>query len=263
MKNLIIISIAFGAVLADKVYIPDEENVIGISSKWYNPKACYGPAWSGQTDVVTNIFYWAVCFSVNCLLETTTYKIKSVNTVFADITYGGRYCRNNGRFPTGCVESISVNAVMADTISSGSATETAIDFPGKNDKRIPENNFPSFYRSQGTFQFDNTQDRKYMRYIFNSTFTCGTLRNFTVYYFKCPTVTESLAEFGDFNAPNKIVGEELHEGKCVKHSVKIGNEKLTMTCKWNGSVETNGKCQCNAGYEKNGMQCTGSVTIDA
>jgi len=72
MKYLIYLSIALGVVLADKVYIPDEGNVVGISTNWYKPKACTAGAWSDQTDATTNIFYWAVCFSVNCLLETTT-----------------------------------------------------------------------------------------------------------------------------------------------------------------------------------------------
>ena len=85
---------------------------------------------------------------------------------------------------------------------------------------------------------------------------CGSLKNFTVYYYTCPVVTHSLVKFKEHNAPNRSVGEETHKGECISNSVNIDGKKLSMTCRWNGTVTTSGECVCKKGYRKNKTTCS-------
>ena len=95
-----------------------------------------------------------------------------------------------------------------------------------------------------------------IQFLLDSEDACGSLKNFTVYYYKCPDKTQSLAKFKEYNAPNRSVGEETHKGECIPNSVNIDGKELSMTCKWNGNVTTSGECVCKAGYEKKGTTCS-------
>ena len=90
---------------------------------------------------------------------------------------------------------------------------------------------------------------------------CGAIKNMTVYYYKCSSPNVSLVEFGHFNGPSKTVGQELHEGKCVKNAEQVGDKKITLLCMWDGNIKTTGGCQCRDGYEKMDMEINAQVWI--
>ena len=69
-------------------------------------------------------------------------------------------------------------------------------------------------------------------------------------------MTQSLVKFKEYNAPNRSIVEETHKGVCISNSVNINGKELLMTCRWNGTVTTSGKCVCKEGYEKKGTTCS-------
>ena len=79
----------------EKIYIPDIDGATGLSYNWIVPKKsqCANSPWNYHRPSVNNRHpYYGVCSSNNCILETTTYLIKDVNVVYAEIHYVGSYC---------------------------------------------------------------------------------------------------------------------------------------------------------------------------
>ena len=237
-------------IYGQKEYIPDSDGIIGLSSNWQVPKKrdCIKSAWNhiGVTPSNKDPF-WGVCFSSNCILESSSYSIKNVKSVYAEISYFGRFCTTitattveATNAPPPCTEYITVNANLSDVTSQpGISTEVGIRCPNSNDlkKNLSD---PQFFETRQTVEFVNKGNKNNIKYLFDAEEACGSIKNFTVYYYKCPVVTKSLVTFDEYNAPNRLVGEETYKGKCIPNSVNIDGTDLLMKCKWNGTVVTSG-----------------------
>ena len=258
-------------IYGQKKYIPDSDGVKGLSNNWHVPNKgnCIKPAWNHFSISPLNPKQnWGVCFSSNCLLESTSYSIKNVKSVYAEISYYGRYCTTITttttvitKAPPPCTEYITMNANLFDVKSQpGISTEIGISCPNSNDLKKPLSD-PQFFESKQTVEFVNKGNKNNIKYLFDAEEACGSIMNFTVYYYKCPVVTKSLVKFDEYNAPNRLVGEETYKGKCVPNSVNIGGTELSMKCKWNGTVVTSGECVCKEGYEKKETACSCKFSV--
>ena len=259
------------SIHGQKVYIPDSNGSIGLSTNWQVPKKrdCIRSAWNHIYPSPQNPnSYWGVCCSSNCILESTSYSIKNVKFVYAEILYIGRYCTTltttttvTTKAPSPCTEYIAVNANLFDVKSqSGTSTEVGIRCPNSNDLKKPLSD-PQFFETRQTVEFVNKGNKNNIKYLFDAEEACGSINNFTVYYYKCPVVTKLLVEFDEYNAPNRLVGEETYKGKCVSNSVNIDGTELLMKCKWNGTVVTSGECVCKEGYEKKELTCSCKLSV--
>ena len=253
---------------SEKVVLSDVFGSSGLTEHWtkYNDK-CFGTqSWFFETNDINHPKY-IVCFSSNCFLETASYNIKSVNTVYADSVFTGRFCNSLSKPRLDCGENISVNAIIVDTFPSNkpmdvpnTPTETVVEFPVIDNLKKPAHdkrgNPTGFFEAKQTISFDSKLDKSYIRYLFDSKMACGSITGFEVYYYKCPSVTSSLLAFGDINAPSYSENVKDYQGECVDNSLQVGDEKLTMKCAWNGTeTSTNGQCICYQGYEKEQNQC--------
>ena len=258
-------------IYGQKEYISDLDGVIGLSSNWHVPKKgdCIRSAWNHFPPSPQNLNrYWGVCFSSNCLLESTSYSIKNVKSVYAEILYIGRFCTTittttveATKAPYPCTEYITVNANLFDVKSQpGISTEVGIRCPNSDDLKKTLSN-PQFFESKQTVEFVNKGNKNNIKYLFDAEEACGYINNFTVFYYKCPVVTKSLVTFDEYNAPNRLVGEETYRGKCVSNSVNIDGTELLMKCKWNGTVVTSGECVCKEGYEKKELTCSCKLSV--
>ena len=254
-------------IYGQKEYIPDLDGFIGLSNNWQVPNigSCIKSQWKhiGANPLFLNPPYWGVCFSSNCILESTSYSIKNVKSVYAEISYIGRYCTTitTTKAPPPCTEYITVNANLFDVKSQpGISTEIGISCPNSNDLKKPLSD-PQFFETRQTVEFVNKGNKNNIKYLFDAEKACGSIKNFTVFYYKCPVVTKSLVEFDEYNAPNRLVGEETYKGKCIPNSVNIDGTELLMKCKWNGTVVTSGECVCKEGYEKKELTCSCKLSV--
>ena len=72
----------------EKIYIPDIDGTRGLSNNWIVPKRslCPNSPWHHHGSSVNNNHpNFGICSSNNCILETTTYPVKDVNVVYAEI----------------------------------------------------------------------------------------------------------------------------------------------------------------------------------
>ena len=78
---------------------------------------------------------------------------------------------------------------------------------------------------------------------------CGTLKQFRLYYYQCPSTTRALVNFKATLAPSKNSNSILLKGNCTDNAVQ-NNEgsSLCMRCYYNRSYEVFGSCLCNAGF---------------
>ena len=250
-----------------KEYISDlyGDGVEELSPNWQVPKkaSCIRTAWNHFPSSPSNLNpYWGVCSSSNCILESTSYSIKNVKSVYAEILYIGRYCNTitTTKAPPPCTEYITVNANLFDVNFTSQSTEVGISCPNSNDLKKPLSD-PQFFESKQTVEFVNKGNKNNIKYLFDAEEACGSIKNFTVYYYKCPVVTKSLVKFDEHNAPNRSVGEETYKGKCIPNSVNIDGTELLMKCKWNGTVVTSGECVCKEGYEKKELTCSCKLSV--
>ena len=249
----------------EKTLVPDADNNIGLSTNWIVPQKsrCTNSAWNHHGSSVNNKFpFFGVCSSSDCLLETTTYVVKNVEVIYAEIRFVGAYCKATSTptttgTPKLCTEYMTVNANFFNTIQPpGTSTEVGIRVPISDTFKIQVKSDPEFFETRQTIEFNNKENKNNIKYLFDAEDVCGSLKNFTVYYFKCPVVTQSLVKFKEYNAPSRLFGEKTHKGVCISNSVNIDGTELSMTCKWNGTVTTSGECVCIAGYEKKGTTCS-------
>ena len=266
MKRFLSLMLLVHFSAPEKVILSNDFGRTGLTEDWirYNDKCVGTQIWFFDTNNVNHPKY-GVCFSSNCFLETAPYNIKSVNTVYADAKFIGRFCDALIQPLKNCGENISVNAIIVDSFPSNkhvpnTPTETVVEFPIIDSLKKPgydKNGKPTgFFEAMQTISFDNKHDKRYIRYLFDSKMACGSITGFEVYYYKCPFATSSLTEFGDINAPSFSEKEKDCKGKCVDNAVNVGNEKLIMKCLWNGTVAlTTGKCVCLQGYEKEQNGC--------
>ena len=191
-----------------------------------------------------------------------------MKSVYAEISYNGRFCTTittttgvTTKAPPTCTEYITINANLFDVKSQpGISTEVGIRCPNSNDLKNTLSN-PQFFESKQTVEFVNKGNKNNIKYLFDAEEACGSINNFTVYYYKCPVVTKSLVKFDEHNAPNRSVGEETYKGKCIPNSVNIDGTELLMKCKWNGTVVTSGECVCKEGYEKKELTCSCKLSV--
>ena len=270
-RTFVLVFIFFNSYInGEKIYIPDIDGNIGLSTSWIVRKKsnCPNSPWNHHGSSVNNKFpYFGVCSSKNCTLETTTYPVKDVNVVYAEIYFAGNYCKipptsitGETRLQKPCTEYITVNAILFDFPSYhnnalGTSTEIGIRVPSSDEFKNQLTD-PDFFETRQTIEFNNKGNKNNIEYLFDSEDACGSLKNFTVYYYKCLIVTQSLVKFKEYNAPNRSVGEETHKGECTSNSINIDGKELSMTCRWNGTVSTSGECICKEGYEKKEATCS-------
>ncbi|XP_066926548.1 ephrin type-B receptor 1-B-like [Clytia hemisphaerica] len=263
-QNILIFTSLLHHLSSNKVFISDVFGRKGFTEDWNkdNDKCVGTSSWYLERNDKTNPKF-QVCFSRYCFLESTSYPITSVNTIYADAKFTGRYCNALALPNPDCGENITVNAIILDTFPNtkthNTPTEQEVNLPVMDDLKVPipqKDGKPSFFEAKQTITYDNKLNKKYIRYLFDSKMGCGSISGFEIYYYKCPSATSSLAVFGVNNAPSLSDDAKEYEGKCVDNAVEVGNEKLTMKCAWNGTVQSiTGQCVCLKGYEKENNQC--------
>uniref|UniRef100_A0A7M5V4T0 receptor protein-tyrosine kinase n=1 Tax=Clytia hemisphaerica TaxID=252671 RepID=A0A7M5V4T0_9CNID len=250
---------------SEKVYIFDVFKRKGLTEDWNKDNSqCDGVSswYFDENDQASPRFQ--VCFTRNCFLESPSYPITSINTVYADAKFTGRYCNALPKPNPDCGENITVNAIMLDTFPNtkthNTPTEKEINFPVMDDLKVPipqkNGRPPSFFDAKETITYDNKLNKTFIRLLFDSKMGCGGVSDLEVYYYKCPSTTSSLAVFGDINAPTYSENVKEYQGKCVDNAFQVVDEPLTMKCLWNGTIaSTTGQCICLQGYEKEGNEC--------
>uniref|UniRef100_A0A7M5XLI5 Eph LBD domain-containing protein n=1 Tax=Clytia hemisphaerica TaxID=252671 RepID=A0A7M5XLI5_9CNID len=248
---------------SEKVSVSNVFGRTGLTEDWtrYNNKCVGTQVWFFNTND-RNTPKYEVCLTSGCLLETASYEVKSARTVYADASFTGRLCNSLTPQNPKCGENITVNAIIVDIFpnSPNSPTEKEILFPISDNIKVPlfnkKGKRTGFYEAEQTFTFENKLDKTFIRYLFESKMACGSITSFKVYYYKCPSVSSSLAVFGDIYAPSYLKNVKEYQGKCVDNALQVGDESLTMRCMWNGTVaSTTGQCICLQGYQKEANQC--------
>ena len=146
-RTFVLVFIFFNSYInGEKIYIPDNYGIIGLSNNWRVPikTKCTNSPWNHHGPSVKNRFpYFGVCSSNNCILETTTYPVKDVNVVYAEIYFAGNYCNipptsitGKTRLQKPCTEYITVNANLFDTSHpSDTSTKIGIRVPRSDEFR--------------------------------------------------------------------------------------------------------------------------------
>lgn len=246
----IFIVLIFGCISADKIYIPDlDKKLVGLTNVWVPEKACSNSRWDANEN--ENKLEYLVCYSTDCVLKTTQFNITSVNTVFADIQIGGRFCTGAPNEPSGCTDYIDVGGKLGDVLNIPQVTVPWRKMPSVQDK-VKKNK--EYFNSTGVIEIE-TQGKNYISFRFNSRLFCGTLNKFNVFHYACPTVTESLVQFEQHNAPSKTKQVEEYVGKCLPNAVSVDASPLIMKCSWNGTEQVSGKCHCLRGFTKINKEC--------
>ena len=141
-----------------------------MSNNWEVPRKsnCTNSPWNHHGSSVKNRFpYFGVCSSNNCILETTTYPVKDVNVVYAEIYFVGTYCDNQSSKP--CTEYITVNANLFDFPSyhnntPGTSTEIGIRVPSSDEFKIQTAD-PDFFEARQTIEFKNKGNKNNIKYL--------------------------------------------------------------------------------------------------
>uniref|UniRef100_A0A7M5US18 receptor protein-tyrosine kinase n=1 Tax=Clytia hemisphaerica TaxID=252671 RepID=A0A7M5US18_9CNID len=264
-EKILIFTSLLNYLSSEKVYIFDVFKRKGLTEDWNKDNSqCDGVSswYFDENDQASPRFQ--VCFTRNCFLESPSYPITSINTVYADAKFTGRYCNALPKPNPDCGENITVNAIMLDTFPNtkthNTPTEKEINFPVMDDLKVPipqkNGRPPSFFDAKETITYDNKLNKTFIRLLFDSKMGCGGVSDLEVYYYKCPSTTSSLAVFGDINAPTYSENVKEYQGKCVDNAFQVVDEPLTMKCLWNGTIaSTTGQCICLQGYEKEGNEC--------
>ena len=149
----------------------------GLTEDWtrYNDKCVGTTSWYYNTNDRANPKY-VVCLTRGCFLESASYSIKSVNTVYADVKFTGRFCSGLINPNPECAENMTLNAIIQDTFpndkSPNAPTQQEMRFPISDDIKIPKS-VAGYFDVKQTIQFDNKFDKTYIRYLFDSKMACG------------------------------------------------------------------------------------------
>ena len=261
LSKIVVVALLFvqSLIQGQKVYIPDQNGIKGLSNSWLYPnkQSCIRSIWNYNTINPQNDHpFFSVCQSSNCLLETTSYSVTKIDSVFAEIRFFGNYCNStDNTYPCSKFIEIKANFYNEQRTQPGTSTEDSVICPGAGMSKGKTDN-PNFFEVIQTVEFVNKNNKNKIKYLFDSKDACGAIMNFTVYYYKCPDVTQSLVKFGKYNAPSRSAQEAIHKGKCVENAVNIGGGELLMKCKWDGTVKTSEECVCKEGYEKKETKCS-------
>ena len=107
----------------------------------------------------------------------------------------------------------------------------------------------------------STEGKKGIYFAFTTKGVCGWINEIRMWYISCPTSAGQLLNFPKRPAPNSSLSVIHIKGTCVDKSVALASDDDNfMTCYSNGTTQTSGGCQCEAGYYMNGTnQCLGKL----
>ena len=95
--------------------------------------------------------------------------------------------------------------------------------------------------------------------LFHASHYCGEIIQADLFYYKCPSGSSQLVSFVSQAAPNKTISTVTINGTCSNNAVSNSSFRPFMKCHYDDTYEVFGKCVCDIGYTKKGLQCVGKI----
>ena len=223
-----------------KISIPDTNGEFGITNGWIpvTDMFCKTNGWVVEKESAS------VCDSgsENCTVISPRYNITKVNQLFINVTTDTRNCSFISR---PCQQSFVLLAFYADIkIYLGMVPSP------------PYKSSSNFFKTSTLINFPKDQKYKEVQLGLQETLYCGTVKSFSVFYYKCPTGTSELVDFEEEVAPNKSASPKELTGKCTSNAIQK-SALLLMMCYFDGTVQVFGSCECKAGFTNHSNECKG------
>ena len=223
-----------------KLNISDTSGHFGITNGWVKDKKqyCKSDGWLLSPGKA------ATCDSTpeNCTVVSPSYNITEVNELFINVTTETRNCNTISK---PCQQSFVILALYADIkIYLGMVPSP------------PYTSSSNFSKTSTIINFSKDQKYKEVRLGLQETLYCGTVKSFSVFYYKCPTRTSELVDFEEEVAPNKSASPKELTGKCTSNAIQK-SPSLLMKCYFDGTVQVFGSCECKAGFTNHSSECKG------
>ena len=222
-----------------------------VNKQWTNP--CPS-TWSTDND------HLSTCFpknseEMNCTALSESYNINKVKELYVNIQTETRECvKAYGSNCTGKFN-LLVHYEINNKIYKSFILPNEI--PNKI-LSIKNTEWGRFFATDDTVSFYVEQNYQKLKLGFQAPYYCGSVKSMSVYYYLCPTETNSLVNFLEVNAPSKMSSPYTSLGTCTRNAVKKSNSRqLSMKCYYNGTGEVFGGCECEAGYAKKKTICEG------
>ncbi|KAE8594740.1 hypothetical protein XENTR_v10019777 [Xenopus tropicalis] len=258
----LLLSNVFIALQTKEVVLLDFEKTQGELGWLTHP---YGKGWDLLQNVMNGsmIYIYSVCNvqegeQDNWLRTNWIYRSEA-QRIFVELKFTVRDCNS---FPGGsgtCKETFNLYSLESDidygtnfqkrqfrkidTIAPDEITVQA-DFASRNVKVNVE------VRSVGPLS------RKGFYLAFQDIGACVALLSVRIYYKKCPSVVQGMAQFPETVAGTDSQSLAKVSGQCVNNAVSATGEVPTMHCNTDGEwLVPIGHCLCQPGYEKVGDTC--------
>ncbi|NP_001129645.1 ephrin receptor EphA2 (tyrosine kinase family)-like precursor [Xenopus laevis] len=258
----LLLSNLFTALHTKEVVLLDFEKTQGELGWLTHP---YGKGWDLLQNVMNGslIYIYSVC-SVqegeqdNWLRTNWIYRSEA-QRIFVELKFTVRDCNS---FPGGsgtCKETFNLYYMESD-IDYGTNFQKRqfrkIDTVAPDDITVPSDFTSRNVKVNVEVRSVGPLSRKGFYLAFQDIGACVALLSVRIYYKKCPSVVQGMAQF-----PETVAGADSQSlakvsGKCMNNAVSVNGEDPTMHCNTDGEwLVPIGHCLCQPGYEKVGDTC--------
>ena len=223
-----------------KFSISDTNGQSGITNGWVKDEKmfCQIHGWFLSNGKATT----CDSTSENCTVVSPTYNITEVNELFINVTTDTRNCNTISK---PCQQWFILLALYADIKIYLGMVPSPLYISSSN-----------FSKTSTIINFSKDQKYKEVQLGLQETLYCGTVKSFSVFYYKCPTGTSELVDFEEEVAPNKSASPKELTGKCTSNAIQK-SPLLLMRCYYDGTVQVFGSCECKAGFTNHSSECKG------
>ena len=223
-----------------KFSISDTNGQFGITNGWTADEKTFCKKY-GWTVASGEVSVCHLSRSENCTVVSPPYNTNA-NELFINITTDTRNCSTVSK---PCQQSFVLLALYADiTIYLGMVPSS-----------LPTSS-SIFSKTSTIINFSKYQKYKEVKLVLQETLYCGTVKSFSMFYYKCPTGTSELVDFEEEFAPNKSASPKEITGKCTSNAIQK-SALLLMRCHFDGTVQVLGRCECEAGFTNHSNECKG------
>ncbi|KAM4651638.1 ephrin type-A receptor 2 [Discoglossus pictus] len=259
---ILFITNVFLSIQSKEVVLLDFEKAQGELGWLTSP---YGEGWDLLQNVMNGsyIFIYSVCNvqegeQDNWLRTNWIYRSEA-QRIFIELRFTVRDCNSFPGVSGACKETFNLYYAESDV-------DYGTNFQKRQFRKI-DTIAPDDITVQGDFASRSVKlnievrsvgplTRKGFYLAFQDIGACVALLSVRIYYKKCPSVVQGMAQF-----PETVAGADSQalakvSGKCVENAVSVGGDVPTMHCNTDGEwLVPIGRCLCQAGYEKVGDEC--------
>ena len=245
---------------AEKYFLADKNGASGLSKEWkfdaFNSSYTCTNSWSLPPTTGKPI-EWTTCLPSSsklvqyCVLKSLVYNLNGANAVFINVTLKITPCKS--RNVTNCYEYFTFS------IYTGSKEDppNKLSFETTLPSSLTQFSGVSEYVRSAFITVSDTEGENKMQLAFSANNFCGSLKELSMYAYRCPSSTNDLASFPEEAAPNITNSPKVIFGECLENSISENKLKPSMKCYFNGTYKVYSECKCDKGFEPKTLSCKG------